>query len=140
MRILVPIDGSDPADAAFEYALEQFTDDEIVALNVIDPVGEAGAMGTSVAEGWISAAEERAETILEEATETASEFDRAVTTDSVIGRPAHAIVEYAEENDIDQIVLGSHGRDGLSRVLLGSVAETVVRRASVPVTVTRSSE
>lgn len=140
MRVLVPTDGSDPADAAFEYALEQFSDDEIVVLNVIDPVGETGTMDTGFADGWISAAEDRAETILEEATETASALGRTVTTDSVIGRPAHAIVEYAAANDIDHIVLGSHGRDGLSRILLGSVAETVVRRASVPVTVARFEE
>ena len=44
---------------------------------------------------------------------------------------------YAEENDIDHIVVGSHGRGGVSRMLLGSVAETVARRSSVPVTIIR---
>jgi nucleotide-binding universal stress UspA family protein len=47
------------------------------------------------------------------------------------------IVTYADENDVDHVVLGSHGRKGLTRVLLGSVAEAVVRRSPVPVTVVR---
>jgi nucleotide-binding universal stress UspA family protein len=54
-----------------------------------------------------------------------------------IGRPSRAIVEYAEEHDIDHIVMGSHGRSGVTRILLGSVAETVVRRSPVPVTIVR---
>ena len=47
------------------------------------------------------------------------------------------IVEYVETHDVDHVVIGSHGRKGLSRVLLGSVAELVVRRSPVPVTVVR---
>lgn len=138
MRVLVPVDGSEPSDDALAYALEQFDDAEIVAIHVMDPVDSATAWGPGVADDWLSASEERSETILEEAEEIAEDADRTVEFDSVVGRPAHTIVEYADEHDIDHILLGSHGRDGLSRVLLGSVAETVVRRASVPVTVVRS--
>jgi nucleotide-binding universal stress UspA family protein len=138
MRVLVPVDGSEPSDDALVYALEQFDDAEIVVINVMDPVDSATAWGPGVADDWLSASEERSETILEEAEAIAEDVDRTVETDSVVGRPAHTIVEYADEHDIDHILLGSHGRDGLSRVLLGSVAETVVRRASVPVTVVRS--
>ncbi|MEF8777735.1 MAG: universal stress protein [Natronomonas sp.] len=138
MRVLVPVDGSEPSDDALAYALEQFDDAEIVAIHVMDPVDSATAWGPGVADDWLSASKERSETILEEADAIAEDAGRTVETDSVVGRPAHTIVEYADEHDIDHILLGSHGRDGLSRVLLGSVAETVVRRASVPVTVVRS--
>ncbi|MFP4187941.1 MAG: universal stress protein [Halobacteriales archaeon] len=55
----------------------------------------------------------------------------------VLGDPAREIVAYAEENNVDRVVMGSHGRDGATRVLLGSVAETVVRRSPTPVTVVR---
>jgi nucleotide-binding universal stress UspA family protein len=139
MRVLVPVDGSDPSDEALEHGLEQFGDDELVALHVMDPVDGATAWGPGSAEDWISTAEEHAESVLETASDLAAEAGVEVTTDTAIGRPAHAIVEYADEHDIDHIVVGSHGRDGISRVLLGSVAETVVRRASVPVTVARST-
>ena len=57
--------------------------------------------------------------------------------ETVDGKPAREIVSYAEKGDVDHIVMGSRGRSGLSRLLLGSVAETVVRRAPTPVTVVR---
>lgn len=52
--------------------------------------------------------------------------------------PAEDIIQFAEENGYDQIIVGSHGRTGISRILLGSVAEEVVRKARCPVTVFRS--
>lgn len=53
------------------------------------------------------------------------------------GEPANRIVASAESEPMDLIVIGSHGQEGLSRVLLGSVAETVVRRSPVSVLVAR---
>ena len=49
------------------------------------------------------------------------------------GEPAPAIARLAESEDVDVIVMGTHGRSGLTRVLMGSVAEAVVRRATCPV-------
>ena len=138
MRVLVPVDGSPPATEALSYALEQFPDAEIVALYVMDPVDGVTAWGPGSADDWLSAAEERSESVLRGAADAAADAGVALATDSIIGRPARAIVQYAAEHGIDHIVVGSHGRDGLSRVLLGSVAETVVRRSPVPVTVNRS--
>jgi nucleotide-binding universal stress UspA family protein len=140
MRVLVPVDGSAPSEVAFDRALELFDDAEIIALYVMDPVDGSTAWGPASGDEWLSAAEERSDAVLESTAEAAAAAGRDVRTDSTIGRPAHTIVEYAEEHDIDHIVIGSHGRDGLSRVLLGSVAETVVRRAPVPVTVARPPE
>jgi universal stress protein A len=51
----------------------------------------------------------------------------------LVGHPADALVDYARDNSIDLIVMGTHGRTGLSRLLMGSVAEAVVRRAPCPV-------
>ncbi|WP_412781655.1 universal stress protein, partial [Aeromonas diversa] len=62
---------------------------------------------------------------------------RAVRTVIEHGDPSRMIISYTETHDVDRIVLGSHGRSGLSRVLLGSVAETVARRSPVPVTIVR---
>ncbi|MFO7927369.1 MAG: universal stress protein [Halobacteriota archaeon] len=137
MRVLVPVDGSAPSDDALAYALEQFSTDDIVTLYVMDPVDGTTAWGPGSVDDWLSAAEERSETVLENATEVAAAAGVEIETESTVGRPSKAIVEHAEERDIDHIVIGSHGRAGISRVLLGSVAETVVRRAHVPVTVVR---
>ncbi|MEF8809008.1 universal stress protein [Natronomonas sp.] len=137
MSILVPIDGSPPSEAALEHAFEQFPTESITALYVMDPVDGATAWGPGSADDWLAAAEERAETVLAGAKDAAADAGVDVTTESTVGRPARAIVDYADEQEIDHIVIGSHGRDGISRVLLGSVAETVVRRSPVPVTVIR---
>ncbi len=59
--------------------------------------------------------------------------DLDAVTALVFGRPAREIVSYASRHGIDMIVMGTHGRTGVSRALLGSVAEAVVRRASCPV-------
>jgi len=139
-RLLVPVDGSDPADAALEFALEECPDADITALSVIDPtdVGYGSIEAApSTLEHLQESAEERTEQVLEEATARAAEHGVELTTETVIGMPSRAIVEWAENNDIDGIVIGSHGRQGVTRVLLGSVAETVVRRSPVPVTVVR---
>jgi nucleotide-binding universal stress UspA family protein len=61
--------------------------------------------------------------------------DVAVTVASVVGDPAHAIVRYARDHAVDLIVIGTHGRSGFSRALLGSVADRVLRAAACPVLV-----
>jgi nucleotide-binding universal stress UspA family protein len=58
----------------------------------------------------------------------------------VVGEPAHQIVELAEENGVDLIVIGSHGRTGIARMLMGSVAEAVVRRAKCAVLTIKQPE
>lgn len=139
-RLLVPIDGSDPADAAFEFVLEEYPDADITVLSVIDPtdVGYGSIEAApSTFEHLQANAEERTQKVLDEAADRAADRGMEVTTETVIGMPSRAIVEWAENNDIDGIVIGSHGRQGVTRVLLGSVAESVVRRSPVPVTVVR---
>jgi len=139
-RILVPVDGSDPADTALEFALDEYPDADITALSVVDPTdvgyGPIDA-APSTFEHLQESAEERVEQVLEEARVRADERGVKLTTEMVVGVPSRAIVEWAEENDVDGIVIGSHGRRGVTRVLLGSVAESVVRRSPVPVTVVR---
>jgi K+-sensing histidine kinase KdpD len=58
---------------------------------------------------------------------------RRITTRVVLGAPARAIIEAADRERVDLIVMGTHGRTGVGRALLGSVAEQVMRRASCPV-------
>ncbi len=79
--------------------------------------------------------EEKAEALFESARGTADEHGVTITTETASGPAARSIVEFADEHDVDGIIIGSHGRSGVSRVLLGSVAERVVRRATPPVTV-----
>jgi nucleotide-binding universal stress UspA family protein len=135
MRILVPLDDSDPARAALEHALETFPEADVTVLHVVNP--SVSAYRSDAPYNFpraVELEEEKAEALFEMARELADERGRSVETETVVGSPPRGIVEFAEENDVDGIVLGSHGRSGVSRVLLGSVAEQVVRRAQVPVT------
>jgi nucleotide-binding universal stress UspA family protein len=61
-------------------------------------------------------------------------------TDIVEGAPVEEIVDYAKEKEIDLIVMGTHGRGWLAHVLMGSVAEKVVRKAPCPVLTVRLAE
>ncbi|MGM0604068.1 MAG: universal stress protein [Halobacteriota archaeon] len=139
-RILVPIDGSRQSKAAAEYATELYPDATIVLLSVVDQTEtvlrpDANAASTATP---AKSQQGRAETLFEEVKGRIGP-DRTIETAVVSGRPTREIVAYAAEaaNDVDAIVMGSHGRDGAARLLLGSVAETVVRRSPVPVTVAR---
>ena len=140
-RILVPVDSSDHATAACEFAAEENPDATVVLLHVINPA-EAGysaeASIPSFSEEWYEKQKATSEDLLDELEAMVTEAGvESVERVIEVGRPTKVIVEYAANNDIDQIVMGSHGRSGVSRILLGSVAEIVVRRASVPVTVVR---
>jgi nucleotide-binding universal stress UspA family protein len=139
-RVLVPFDGSPLAERALEHAARNLADAAIVAVYVVNPLDsilsvEAG--GLPVAADWYEDERERAAAALDEATALAADRGVEIETAVVTGQPTREILAYADEHDVDQIVLGSHGRDGVRRAILGSVAETVVRRAGVPVTVVR---
>ncbi|ELZ32025.1 UspA domain-containing protein [Halogeometricum pallidum JCM 14848] len=91
--------------------------------------------GLPVAETWYEDAEKEATRIHTTATDLAAERNTTLVTVTEVGNPARTILEYADNHDVDQIVMGSHGRSGIDRALLGSVAETVTRRARIPVTI-----
>ncbi|MFC6719052.1 universal stress protein [Natrialbaceae archaeon GCM10025810] len=136
-RILVPYDGSVPAKEALEYAFEMFSEATVTALYVV-PIpedywtafGEAGDLD-------LDRGRERGAEVLEGAPAIADERDRELETDVETGKPDRVIVERIEDEGFDTVVIGSHGREGVSRILLGSVAEKVVRRSPAPVVVVR---
>lgn len=137
--ILVPVDGSEDALDGLRYALEKYPDADVTALHVVE-FARVFPDESREFESWTNAIADRregADDVLAEATETAAEHDREISTATWIGAPAKAIVEYADEHDFDHVVVGSRGRTDEADVRLGSVAETVLRRAPVLVTVVR---
>ncbi|WP_306057896.1 universal stress protein [Natronococcus wangiae] len=136
-RILLPTDGGAPAEQALETALdlaEQY-DAELHVLNVVDTTVFAGEVETGPV---VEQFEQTGSTTVERLVEGVRErgHDRVVGT-VVHGRPHSGILSYAEKNDVDLIVMGTHGRTGLDRYLLGSVTEKVVRLADAPVLTVR---
>lgn len=133
---LVPFDGSPQSEAALTFAVSEWPEATHTLLYVADPVttGYRDRALPGGSETWYNNVRERARGYFEEAAAlTGREFDTRIE----VGDPERIIVDVAEDGPFDHVVLGSHGREGVSRVLLGSVAETVVRRSSVPVTVVR---
>lgn len=135
-RILVPFDGSEPARTALEYAIELFPDGEFLALTVVD------TDTLPVIPNAADESDEEVQEILDEADEQLSGAERIASKHGVslekrsrIGPPAQEIIDCAEEGAFDHVVMGSRGRSGVTRLLLGSVAEVVVRHSSVPVTI-----
>jgi nucleotide-binding universal stress UspA family protein len=140
-QILVPVDGSPKSLEGLEYAVTTYSGDRVTVLSVMTPHGAWGTddrpLSQARFEEWHDEAREETDDILDEARELASEHGAEITTEVDVGEPWRAIVEYAERNDIDHIIMGSHGRDDDSPLPLGSVAETVMRRSPVLVSIVR---
>ena len=143
MRYLVATDGSPEGDAAVEYAVTRALafGATLEVVNVIAPqtrvVGvEAVFEGEDDAEEAGRRTLERARTVAEEAAgEEVDSLD--VETELLVGRPAHAIAEYAREVDADAIFVGHRGLSSEHQKVVGSVAKGVVDEADRPVTVVR---
>ncbi len=138
-HVLVPLDGSEKAYDALNYAVTEHPGATITVLHSLELGDASMAEGAVIVmdEGIREAAENRAENIFEEARDRAAEagFDGEMQTKIEEGKPGNAIVKHAEDADV--VVMGSYGRKGVGQKLLGSVAEKVVRRSSAPVTVVK---
>jgi len=139
-RFLVPVDFSEYANQAVEYAigLASKLGARLTLLHVIQSLPLAGIdMGVTLPYAYIQDLEaeitNRMQAYLERVTAAGLEGEIAV----VHGVPFQEILETAKTQQVDLIVMGTHGRTGLQHVLLGSVAEKVVRLAPCPVLVVR---
>ncbi|SDZ95730.1 Nucleotide-binding universal stress protein, UspA family [Haloplanus vescus] len=136
--IVIATDGSESVRRAVDVALdlaERF-DAAVHALYVVDE-GEVAASPEQVREEMRDALDDSGRDALES---VASATDRSVTTAVREGRPATEIREYAVDNDADLVAMGTRGRHGENRFLIGSVAERVVRTCPVPVLTVRQLE
>jgi Universal stress protein UspA and related nucleotide-binding proteins len=134
--ILLPFDGSDGAAAVLSHAadLARFADATVHVLFVADTSRDS----VTVIDGeTVDALAQKGETVVTEAAETLAAAGVDHETDVVQGNPAPAIAEYAERAAHDLVVMPTQGREGVSRYLLGSVSEKVVRLSSVPVLTAR---
>jgi len=143
-RILVPLDFSAPSDAALEYARTVAT--RFGASLQLLHVAEDPYRSPYSAEVYVPEVEGLRDEILADVTgrlkdrlRSSDIRDLGATANAVVGTPASSIVEYAGAHDIDLIVMGTHGRGGMSHLLMGSVAERVVRTAPCPVLTVRQS-
>jgi nucleotide-binding universal stress UspA family protein len=144
-RILVPVDFSKFSDNALGYACafaEQFGA-ELHLMHVLqDVVAMMPEPGLFVPPSgdWLEDLEKSARDELAKLPEPAMRGKLQVVREVRQGAPFLEIIRYAREHKVDLIVLGTHGRSGLAHVLLGSVAEKVVRKSPCPVLSVRHPE
>jgi len=139
-EVLVPTDGSEQAEAAVGVGTDvaDTYSARLHALSVVEPA----ALGLDVrSEMLIDALGEAAQAAVERVAERATAAGVTdVETDVRYGYPYREVLNYADENEVDLVAMGTHGRTGIARYLLGSVTEKVVRTAGVPVLTVRAPE
>ena len=146
-KIVYPTDFSTAAEVAFDTAQRLARDSQALLLivHVVDPASAptVGMAPSPMAMGGVALAEDLRNTM----DQARDELERVVPGDPGIrfehrlieGAPGDQIPNLAEAEQADLIVMGTHGRSGLKRLLMGSVAETVVRRTHCPVLTLRQS-
>lgn len=139
-EILLPTDGSEGAEAAISEAigLAEQHDARVHLLYVVDTSTAAGIPQshiTNLADLLEQAGEQALAGVAQRATDRGVPIRESIQRGSV----HETITDYADDNDIDVIVMGTHGRSGIDRMLLGSVTERVIKRATQPVLVIRST-
>jgi nucleotide-binding universal stress UspA family protein len=138
-RILIPTDGSKGAEAAVEHAAviaEKF-DAEVHIIYVVD------VRVRTTSDLWANIMGEFRKIGENSTSQIAGRLDQkglASVTDVMEGIPHREINTYTEENSVDLIIMGTHGRTGLDRVLVGSNTEKIVRTSEVPVMTVGRSE
>ncbi len=144
-RILVPTDFSDTSDAALAYA-KTLAGQLGASLHLLHVFADPYAVATYSPEVYAPLPPdvrertlEDIETRLQERLDPTEQRRFRGTTEVVTGLTAKQIVRYAAAHDIDLIVMGTHGRRGVAHLLLGSVAEHVVRTAECPVLTVREA-
>jgi len=143
-KILIPTDGSDTAEVAVEHALDlaETYGAELHTLYVVDTDSMSLSLGPEQLDrieqgnwGEMDEVRERAEGATRVVADRGRERGIDVVEHVASGRPHSVIEEYAEDHDVDLVVMGSHGRSGIRRALLGSVTERTLRSTDIPVLV-----
>lgn len=143
-RVLIPLDGSPLAEDALEYAvgLGETMGAQYTLLQAIDPivmdyapVARSAGLDEQLVEEWRA----EAQTYLDQVAARLRERSLQVQTSIAVAAPALAILDYARHHGTELIAMATHGRSGVSRLLLGSVADKVVRGACAPVLLHRAS-
>lgn len=135
-RILIPLDGSPLAEAIIEHSVHigRIMDAEYTLLRVVDPT----VLGLSVQDENVAASaimqslKDRAQAYLDRQAEALRARGLQVDTVVTVGEPSACILDYAQAHSIDLIAMATHGRGGFSLLLLGSVADKVLRGSSLP--------
>jgi nucleotide-binding universal stress UspA family protein len=140
-RLLVPLDGSALAEQAVPHAIGQAkcSGAEILLLKVLGPLPEPVFSARSAVRTAEEMSGDLARDYLEQIAAGIRDQDISAQVATREGKPYVEIIRFAEDNEIDLIVMSTRGHSGISRWLLGSVADRVVRGATVPLLLVQCS-
>jgi len=143
-RMLVPTDFSPASDIAFNYAMDM-AGRQRYALHLLHVIDEA-SFATAYPDGFYAELPGLREQLIDDAKQRLNVMAArclalgvAVTTEVTVGRPARVISDTATSRGTDLVVMGTHGRSGFAHLVLGSVAERIVRTAPCPVLTVRDT-
>jgi nucleotide-binding universal stress UspA family protein len=143
-HIIVPIDGSDfslqAVDLAASLAKEQMAACTVCTVVDIVPAAALAAATPDLVNAWLKTLEDQAEAAVNAAANRMRAAGVEANAEVVKGFAPDLILQVAREHHGDLIVMGSHGRSGLRRLFLGSVAESVLRTSPVPVLIVHGEE
>ena len=141
-HILVPTDFSKSGRAALKYAVtlaDEFGS-AVHLLHVVEPMPPGVLMSRIPVEELRDGMKKNAEEQMAEVRGIWSEYNFPVTEVIKEGIPFVEIIKFAKDNDVDLIIMGTHGRGAIQHALMGSVAEKIVRKAPCPVLTVRDPE
>ena len=136
-RILVPLDGSILAETAMWTALD-LAEKNGATISLLRAAVAHALPGSDTVEAQVIAVREAEEYLASAARRLKARGFERVETHVWYGQPAAAVVEAANVQKADMIVMSTHGRSGLGRLILGSVAESVLRGTTVPILIVRA--
>jgi nucleotide-binding universal stress UspA family protein len=144
-KIMVPLDGSKLAECVFPHVAALAGGgkvESIVLIRVVEPLYQAATADFYLSPDEIAKANEEmkvvAENYLRQLAQNIKFNGAIVKTDLLTGRIADVLADYASRNEMDLIVIATHGRSGVSRWVWGSVADRILRSACVPVLMVRA--
>jgi nucleotide-binding universal stress UspA family protein len=148
-KIMVPLDGSELAECVMPH-VETITSgckiSSVVFVRVVDPIQLPASVP---ARGEFGFSEKERQELAEHRKQTAGDYLKKIVENTQLkgaqlshevleGKVAETLAQWAEKNGVDLIVIASHGRSGVSRWVMGSVADRVLRSACVPVLMIRA--
>jgi nucleotide-binding universal stress UspA family protein len=136
-KILVPLDGSALAEAALPKAVELAKESPTASVLLVRAAEASMLAGRDPIEAQVVVVHEAEEYLEAVAAQLRAEGVKDVSTSVWYGPPAPAVVEAAQVAKPDMIIMSTHGRSGLGRLFLGSVAETVLRATHTPILLLR---
>jgi nucleotide-binding universal stress UspA family protein len=140
-KILVCLDGSELSEQIIPYAIGQAKkfNSEVILVQAVDTPtsvpSAAGHISGPALKDQIHAQQEKVTAYLSKTAKRLSEDGVKVEHATLKGSPAHAIVDYAHEEDVSLIAIATHGHSGIRRAVLGSVADYVIRESHLPMLV-----